>query len=208
MGVFILILLPIVLGADICEDKIPPGQDCIMLTPILSCATNYTIFNQTSYVRTGSMTLMNSSIYYFTFNETKGSYIVTLCDNSTREMIVEGDDDMGSIAITMFILSISAGLFMLPFFTKFTQDEVNSLIMRRGCYVLGIYLMMLNSAMMATISKFAGLGLEQEMLQYMWVFGLLGYMAMAYLIYMTIVDILRFRYMKKQAERNGDDIYD
>lgn len=105
--------------AKICEDKLTPNKNCQMLTPSLTCtAYTFNIFNETSTVlKDSTLTLVNGTIYKFNFNESKGSYIVQLCDNSTREIIVEGEDEMPVLAIVIgeiiFILCFLAIAFIL-----------------------------------------------------------------------------------------------
>jgi hypothetical protein len=185
-------VIPLATAAAICEEKLTPNQNCEMLTPSLTCtAYTFSIFNETSTVlRDSALTLVNGTIYKFNFNESEGSYIVQLCDNSTREIIVEGEDEMAGLAITIFVLLTVAALAALPFIVTFAKNKITNLIMKRCCWLLAIYLMMLNSAMMSTIADNAGIGLTDELFRYMWLFGVAGYIFMGYLVIKTIFDII------------------
>lgn len=106
----VLALIPIA-GAIICEDTLLDGTNCTMLTPTLDCSGNYTIHNESgTEIKNSNMTLLNDTIYYFEFEESLGSYIVTLCDNSTREIIVEGEDNMliyfGILLVFIFFIGL------------------------------------------------------------------------------------------------------
>lgn len=201
----IIVLIPIALATDICEDVLTPRQQCEMLTPTLSCTTyNYTIYNQTNYITNGNLTLLENSIYYFNFNQSAGSYIVELCDGSTREIVVDGRDQMSSIAITLFVLFVSFGLFILPFVKQFSKFEITNLILKRACWTIAIYLMVLNSAIMATIAEFAGIDLTAEMFRYMWLFGTAGYVLMGFMVLKTLFDVIKLYKIKKTKERTGE----
>jgi len=109
-----LVLVPLVQGLDqICEDIITPGENCTMLTPSISC-TNYTynIYNRTrnTIYKDYNLSQLNGSIYYFSFNLSEGSYIIELCDNSTREIIVKSEDEMiyfSIILVFMFFIILT-----------------------------------------------------------------------------------------------------
>lgn len=61
-----------------------------MVTPSIPCNT-YDIINVengTIMVDSGSLTLLNNSIYYFNFTQEAGDYLIQLCDNTTREFRV------------------------------------------------------------------------------------------------------------------------
>lgn len=120
-----------------------------------------------------------------------------------------GDDDSvtdtsSGIAITLFIL-ICAGLFLLLpiFINKFSKNDFVNVILKRCCFVVGIYLMVLNSAILATISKSAHLGLEKEMFRYSWIFGWFGYMFMAFVVLKTLFDVLKMWKVEKEEKRMG-----
>jgi len=114
-----------------------------------------------------------------------------------------GGDDSGSIAITIFILVITGGLFILPFVTRFSEKDWLNLIFKRSCWVVAIYLMVLNSSIMATIAQSAGLPLTQEMFRYMWLFSVGGYLMMGYLVISTLLNVLKMWKIKKEGDRVG-----
>ena len=109
-------------NATICEDRLTPGQLCRMLTPSLDCEGNYTIYNETGYLTTGNMTLLNDSIYYFNFSQGEGSYLIQLCDNSTREIVVIGDEDTMIIG-TAIVMVAMIGLFVYLAITFSKEDN-------------------------------------------------------------------------------------
>ena len=100
--------------------------------------------------------------------------------------------EMASVAITVFILAVSIGLFGLAAaIHRYCKDTIAFLIIKRSVTVIAIYLMMLNSAIMATIASSSGLPLTSEMFRYMWLFGVAGYVSMGYLVFKTLIDVVR-----------------
>ncbi len=193
-------------AATSCEDRLVPGRNCTMFTPSIVCSNyTYDILNETGVVLDdANLTLVNESVYRFSFNQQVGSYLVRLCDDSTREIIVEGEDDMASLAITLFILVCAGFLFAVPWFPgELAKNKFADLIMKRCCWILAIYLMMLNSAIMATIADFAGLNLTNEMFRYMWLFGMAGYLLMGYTVLKTFFDIIEMWKASAAEKRMG-----
>lgn len=107
------------------------------------------------------------------------------------------------LAITLFILFPSIGLFLLSFLKKdFSANEYLNNIFKRGCLVLGLFLMMLNGAVMYTMGQ--GMGVNNELLRYMWFYGFFGNLFLGYLVLMMFLDLRNFFKVKKQKKRMGD----
>ena len=109
MTLGILVMLSVsVIATDICEDVLDLGEECTMLTPTLFCtAYNYSIQNKTgNVVQIGDLTAGEENIYYFNYNysNVEGGYLVNLCDGTTREIYVKGEQTMN---ITIMNLTFS-----------------------------------------------------------------------------------------------------
>jgi len=113
VAMFALVILASVMTAlaqplPQCEDTVFLNQNCSMVTPRLSNCTvfNYDIINLSGavIVDDDDLFLLNNSIYFFNFTLTNepNDYVVHLCDGTTREVQVEGEDD----GMTMVALSI------------------------------------------------------------------------------------------------------
>jgi len=110
--ILFLLTVSIVTALDLCGDTLQTGQGCIMMTPTLSCSGNYSIYNETDFIITRNMTYyVGGGIYQFTFSEGSGNYLIQLCDNTTRDILVGFEDDNMSIAII-----IALGIVTLIFF--------------------------------------------------------------------------------------------
>ena len=105
----VLLAIPLVSGR-VCQTTLTTGQECTFMTPPLDCiATNYSIYNQTNFILNGSMSLVGNGIYSFPFNQSEGDYVITLCDNSSREIYVEDDDDMLATIIGLIAICCMFG---------------------------------------------------------------------------------------------------
>lgn len=122
-----------------------------------------------------------------------------------------------TIAITMFILVVTFTLFILPFIKsdfvgaekdptradRFAKQMVN-LILKRSCWTIATYLMMLNSAIMATLAQTSNLPILNEMFRYMWLFGIAGWMMIFFLMFSTVIQLTKLWRKNLEAKRMGD----
>lgn len=208
-----LLTINIVIGMDMCEDTVIISSNCTMVTPEIECTTlDYKIYNVTGKELVyENLTLWNDSVYYFNFTLGQGDYLVKLCDGTTREVEVGGDDEMASLAITFFILIVTGFFAIIPFIKKeFVKEEeladyfVN-MVIRRGCFAIAIFLMTLNTAIIANISKVSGLGAEKELLDvYMILLGYGGYVALLILVVGTFIQMISMAVDNKKRKRLGE----
>ena len=112
---------------------------------------------------------------------------------------------VSSIAIVLFILFVAGGLFALPFKKDLTTSPFSNMILRRGCWAIAIYLMMLNASIMATIAASSGLDLTGEMFRYMWLFGTAGWIFLGFFVLKTILDLTKLWKVDKTNKRMGED---
>jgi|TARA_R100000501_G_C2618176_1_gene111659 hypothetical protein len=89
-----------------------------MLTPAITCSSyTYDIINLSgTVVTTGTMDLLQTNIYSFNFTESEGDYIIRLCDDTTREVRVEEEEDKMIIAIIILLPMILAIVFLIGAF--------------------------------------------------------------------------------------------
>ena len=155
-------MIPLANGLEVCEDVVRANNECQLITPYLGvCSTyNYTIINSTNTIETGNLTLINESIYYLNFNQSRGDYIVVLCDDTTREIYVqEGDDQVW--------LAIIAGLFILIWilvkYSMELRDEntwLSGLKVGLAFIVYGLGLLVLNVSRLLAVS----IGADQDII--------------------------------------------
>ena len=111
---------------------------------------------------------------------------------------------VGSIAIALFILFVTGGLFLLPFKKKFSDNHISNMVLRRGCWSIALYLMMLNASIMATIASASGIDLTREMFRYMWLFGWAGWLFIGFTVLKTLFDVIKMWKIENDNKRMGD----
>jgi len=119
---FLLILVVPVLSLEVCKDVVPVGVSCEVLTPtITSCGVlNYSVISQNgTIVSSGLLESVSNDVYKFNFSENEGDYIIQLCEGSTREIRV-GGDDMNWMSI---VVSVGLMIFLLLFVAFNIKDK-------------------------------------------------------------------------------------
>lgn len=120
--ILILLSFPVVLGS-ICQDIIYDGEECQLVTPILSCVnTSFQIFDSSGVlIQSGNMIYFTNQTYYMNFQQGEGEYLVKLsCDDWTREIYVieKGKEDSGMMypsffgVILLFLVIIGISIFL------------------------------------------------------------------------------------------------
>lgn len=156
-----------------------------------------TFMNQTS--QTGyQINLQPQTKYYFRAQDGLSPY--QYFSQTTKE-----NGEKVSLAITIFILSVTGFLIYLAMNKTFSKNQFLDLILRRCLWIIVIYLMTFNSAIMGTIAAASGFNLQQEMFTYMWLFGNAGWVFMGFVFFMTLIQIFRLWKIKKESDRMGDD---
>lgn len=89
--------------------------NCSMVTPVVNCVGNYTIYNRTgSVVENKLVSVFNGNIYYIDINLAAGDYLIRLCDNSTREIkVLENEEDNMIITGVMLLPLILTIIFLI-----------------------------------------------------------------------------------------------
>jgi hypothetical protein len=140
------------------------------------------------------------------FENTLGGFVnvrFEVTETGTDPTVFEGVpiNPTSSTAIIFFILFVTLGLFILPFIKEFTKLDWANLIIKRGCWAIAIYLMMLNTAILSTIVKSSGLDVLQEIFRYTWLFGILGYVFLGFMTLKTLIDVMELWKIKKIKKR-------
>ena len=110
-------------------------------------------------------------------------------------------DATAGIAIVIFILLITGSIFMFSMKEDIFKNKYANLITRRALLVLSIYLMILNSAIMATLAAASNLSLVNEMFFYMNLFGYVGYPAIILLMVSALFQSLNELKIDKKKKR-------
>ena len=133
----LLLYIGYVSAQDICLEPIKANVTCFMVTPIISCPVyTYSMYdNQADMIASGTLSVFNDSTYYFNFTEDVGTYYIAICDGSTRQVIVEGDNMIG-LTGQRWIFIILILLFAIFIWLAF---RLNPLFLMLDGFILGYF---------------------------------------------------------------------
>lgn len=206
--ILVLSLLVGTASASICEDRLNPGQNCMMLTPALSCGTyTYDVLSTSGQIiSNATLTNLNQSVYYFIFNQSQGDYIIRLCDNSTRQIRVTAEDDLNSLPIMLFLLILPISLIILALFKeRFVKYNPLNTLIRGALYTIGTGLFAVASSVAWHIADVAGLGVATEVSIYFYVALYLCIPITFLFAFSTFFKFLEELKVEKKKERGEDE---
>lgn len=173
-------MIPIVIGAECQRETYITDVPCIVITSweySTDCINNsVTIYNSTGE----SLTVKslgdygNTSLCNFTFNySSTGTYPYNITSNDSgviNVINVTGEAGMASLGVILFVTILTAGLFYLPKkITGWTDKEYLNTALKGCCYVLGLFLLSLDTTIVVTIADTFNLGVNKELFRYLWI---------------------------------------
>lgn len=183
-----LLIVTTVSAVEMCGEGMTINTNCRMLTPELTCNTyNYEIFNTTgTLVSKDVLTQLNDTIYFINFTESRGDYIIKLCDGTTREVKVIGDDSMFNILTAIFlftILFVWAMALFLPqrhFLIKFICFVIGFILIFR---FIGFGFVVINELSLSAVTKSSLLSFYKIFGTLMYVFSIYGFVRFLIMLY-------------------------
>jgi len=151
----------------------------------------------------------NSGRCNITFNyTTSGSYVLNWSTGDLAKIIVEGEDNMASLSIMIFVMAITLAFIFTGLKFDFSKNPLANLIIKRCFILIGMFLVSLDTAMAVTIADNAGLGVNREIFRYLWIVNWSIYVFMAYLVYTTIINSVKLMNNISHDKRMGNEEYD
>jgi len=152
-------------------------------------------------IGSGNFSTVEQYVFYIDCNTSEAGGTVSGLYSVTEDGFSNSNlDSSAGIAIIIFMLAVIAGLFYLPFMTKFSENEMLNHVLKYCSWVLALFLLILASVTVGTIADTANLGIFSEVFRFTWVISWGCYLLLAY-------TVLRFLFkgielMKENSERN------
>jgi len=175
--------------------------------------------NGSMFIANDSMTVFSIGQFNYTFitPNTTGNYMSQVeCNiggiqgyDEDDFWVKEAPEEMTSLAVVIFIMVLTVGIFALPFIIKrFSENQYLDWTLKGICYIIGLFLLSLDTTMVVTVADNANLGITSELFMLLLMINWAAYIAM-------VVVVLGFGYKmvmlwrdNKQKDRMGyDDEY-
>ena len=176
-----------------------------------------------SYIPTGGC---NDTLYIYNASggviDTKGWGRTTPFCNVTWNITEEGtyvynssiengaitiftEDEMASLGVVLFIILINLGIFLIPFFVRFTEDEALSNLMKKMMWIAALGFLAFNTTIVVSLADNAGLGINSELFLYQKIFLWAIYISMIFLFWNMVITTMNMWKMKKQRKAMGEE---
>lgn len=110
------------------------------------------------------------------------------------------------VAVTIFCLAISLGLYSFPMLLILSgkclfHNPLWDVLAKRVFFILGTYSMIFNISVVYQIVETAALPVKQQLALYIWLFGMLGWLLILYLVVRTLFDSILFIRTNQKMKR-------
>lgn len=212
---FLLMMIPAIQAEKDCitlEKLSGNNIPCQLIAPFkyANPCNTYTIkFYNSTPEEIGRTTLTDytgTDLCNTSFNFTKsGTYFFNVSSGDSGRIIVEGEDNMASLAIMGFFMVITLTIFWAAFKLTFSQNPLLDFIIRRGLYLLGVLFISADVAVAMNIAALAGLEV-QGLLRMILIISQVGARVMILIMFfMTFLQSISMWKFEKQKKRMGED---
>ena len=168
------------------------------------------LFDWSVPISSGNFSTVGTYSYIFQCNNThKGGFVsrqIIVTGSGVEELLSDNNTSSTSISIVLFIIIINVLLFIIPLMKKeMLEHEIANIILRRSLMALGFYLAVLNTAIVQTLAVTAGLSINSELSQYMFLLGTAGYIMLASTVLKTMFDVIKSYSLSKEKKRMGEE---
>jgi len=212
--IMILLMLPIVYSIVDCKGIMSPGDiPCLVISSwqFPNACNTYTINiydSNATLLDTRTMGDYGDVRCNITFDySTQDSYLLNWSSGDSSKIIIEGEDEMASLSVTLFFGAITFVLFFIGLRFDFSKNPIANLIFKRLFILFGLFLLSLDTAMIVTMADNAGLGINREIFRYLWIINWSIYLFMIWIFWTTLVNILRLWENLSKDKRMGNDEY-
>jgi len=148
----------------------------------------------------------NETQVYNYYNYSNSTSELYLTNNITITRTCTPDIDSGApVAVTIFILSMVFSLFALPLVIKrFSHHELLDQLLKRLCWLVALFLLILVSVMILTIAENANLGLFNEIFRFTWILMWGCYLFIVWLILSFFFNVIGMWGKRKREKRMGE----
>jgi len=208
----VIFFIHLVTPLEECQrEEAPNDIPCFLVTgwsPSGSCDS----YNATIYSSNGTQlynqtfgTIGDTGRCNVTFNQTSVGQYYANSSIDTWNVLVKQEDNMTSLGVIIFLILLNIALFALPFFVRFTNNEITNHIIRYIIFILGWTILTFNTTILATLADTAGLGITHELFVFQWFFLKAIYIFMLFLFLKMLIMVPKLLNEKRTKERMGDD---
>jgi len=215
----IIIMMLIPSATAICCEK---NKDCIISETCqeADCGDcGITIYNRDGTININRTNMTKITDYTYIYNISKnlttyGTFPYSI--NCTTEKVCQGDcqvevkadcEEKGKMetAIILMLIIINLFAFILPFLVSFSKNQATNYVVRHLLWIASIFILWFNMTIFRTMAVNYGLGIDNFLEAYWWMFTLGAFAGVFLMVYVTTVGAIRLTKQINLKRRLGDD---
>ncbi len=216
MILFLILLIPSVSGITFFTDSEATLWAACKNQSYVESTANISIWypNSSLWIANETMTPITLGRFNYTFIApgVEGNYLSSvLCTIGGIEGYDEDDfwvrqaeEEMTSMAVVIFIMLITIGVFIAPRFFK-ANNKYLDFTLKGLCIIFGLFLLSLDAVIVVTVADKANLGISSEIFTYLWIINWATYLAMVIVILSFGYKMLQMWKIDKHNKRMGID---
>lgn len=212
-----IVMIPI--ATAICCEK---GKNCIIAETCQDAACgncSMTVYNRTGSIIIPQDTMEVRNPYFYTYNASTslsdyGTYPYAI--NCTNNKICQGDcqveikadcEEKGKMetAIILVLVGINLFVFILPLIVSFSKNHVTNYVVRHLLWIASIFLLWFNMTIFRTMAINYGLGIDNFLEAYWWMFTLGAFAGIFLMVYVTAIGTIKLMKQINLRRRMGDE---
>lgn len=217
--ILIAMLIIIPTAVAICCEK---NKECIIAETCQDAACgncSITVYNRTGTVIIPQSTMEVVNQYVYNHNASTsltkyGTYPYAI--NCTNNKICQGDcqvelkADCGEkgkmeTGIIFMLIIINLFIFVLPFLVSFSSNKAADYVVRRLLWIASIFILWFNMTIFRTMAVNYGLGIDNFLEAYWWVFTLGAFAGILIMVYVTTIGAIKLMKQINFKRRMGDE---
>ncbi|KKN27128.1 hypothetical protein LCGC14_0867780 [marine sediment metagenome] len=211
-----LLLIPLVSSITFYTDKSATIWAVCKNNTYVESTANLTIRypNSTVWIANATMTAITTGKFNYTFitPNITGNYLSSVICNiggvdgfaEDDFWIRESEEEMTSMAVVIFLMILTVGVFFTPKFFRFHNKYLQS-TMTGLAILFGLFLLSLDTAMVVTVAAKANLGINRELFRLLWLINWSAYLGMVIVVLSFGYNMLQAWKVDKQNKRMGYD---
>lgn len=171
--------------------------------------------NNTVWKSREQMTNVSDGIFNYTFiaPNVTGNYLTSVECNIGNVLGYDEDDfwvrekgeEMTSTAVVIFLVLITAGVFLLPkLVKKFSENPYLNFTLKGLTFIFGLFLLSLDTVIVVTVADNANLGISRELFRLLWLINWAAYISMVIVVLVFGYKMLKLWNINQKKRNSGE----
>lgn len=156
-----------------------------------------------TYIYNATRNFTTFGIYPYSINCTTGE----VCQGDCYVEVKADCEEKGKMetAIIWVLVAINLFVFILPFLVSFSNNQVTNYVVRRLLWIASIFILWFNMTIFRTMAVNYGLGIDNFLVAYWWMFTLGAFAGIFLMVYVTAIGAIKLMKQINLKRRMGNE---